>query len=230
MPHNRFYSPTELFLHEKITLTEREHQHAKVLRIHPQEEVEIVNGKGALAKGNVLEILKDKTQIEIFSSEKKERLSPSISLILPMMRLSKLEWIFEKGTEIGADRFILYTADFSEVKELSSSKEERLHFLMVSAMKQSGRLYLPSLEIVPSLEKLKMKEGAFFYGDPRAKNSLLLSKEERLNFITGPEKGFSEKELSFLKEKGEGTLLSPHVLRAETAPLVAVSLLSQLQL
>ncbi len=46
-----------------------------------------------------------------------------------------------------------------------------------------------------------------------------------VTFISGPERGFSDEELELLEGKAKGVRLSPYVLRAETAPIAAASIL-----
>jgi 16S rRNA U1498 N3-methylase RsmE len=53
----------------------------------------------------------------------------------------------------------------------------------------------------------------------------VLAPEERVIFVTGPEKGFSDKELKWLDNHGSGISLHKNILRAETAPIAAICLL-----
>jgi 16S rRNA (uracil1498-N3)-methyltransferase len=141
------------------------------------------------------------------------------------MRPSKLEWIIEKGTELGADCFFLYPAEKSQKENLSEHHLERLQNITISALKQSKRAYLPSIEKVDSLALLCAKEKNLFFGDVEGISHSNISFPSSLLFITGPESGFSKKELSLLREKGVSILLNQNVLRAETAPITALSIL-----
>jgi len=224
MPVDRFYCPHPFNEGALVNLEESEHHHARVMRIAVGEEVELVNGQGSLAQAKVATLDKRATTLEILKVETVSRPSREIILAIPMMRPNKLELIVEKGTELGADAFWLYTADHSEKSDLSNNQSERLRNLTISALKQSGRLFLPSLEILPSLDKI---EGFLLFGDtrPEAPNLLEVNGPSRIIFITGPEKGFSEREVVQLEKKGKGVRLNPYILRAETAPLAAVSVL-----
>ena len=57
---------------------------------------------------------------------------------------------------------------------------------------------------------------------------IVLDAEPRILFVSGPEKGFSPPEIELLRKMGQGVCLHRNILRAETAPLVALSRL-QLQ-
>ena len=99
--------------------------------------------------------------------------------------------------------------------------------MTISALKQSGRLYLPAIEILPRLEALFSHRARYLFGDTRPAPPLSPTKsEEPILFITGPEKGFSKREQSLLDQKAAGVRINPNILRAETAPLAALSILS----
>lgn len=231
MPVNRFYLKEDLTLHSTVVLKEAEHHHlAHVIRLRSGDTMELVNGQGSLAEGTILEVEKKSTSIKITSTTYAPDLFPQFSLAIPLMRPSKLEWIVEKGTELGACSFLFYTADHSEKEALSHNQLERLHTLIISALKQSGRRYLPSLEILPSLSDLFLKDAFLLFGDPHTHNQIPAPKEKKLTiFITGPERGFSSKEQSLLDTRAAKVSLSPHTLRAETAPIAAASILGRLQ-
>ena len=225
MPFDRFYLDDPLQQTREAHLESSELHHlAHVMRIKEGEEVELVNGRGTLAHAKVISIGKSRAELKIEKSTTLPSNPPQILLGIPILRPSKLEWIVEKGTELGVDAFLLFPARLSEKKEVSSSSLERLHTLMISAMKQSGRLFLPHLEILSSFTKLFDRETKVLFGDTR--NSKTIQKFEfPILFVTGPESGFSKEEHDLLDEKGIGIHLNENILRAETAPLAAASLL-----
>jgi 16S rRNA (uracil1498-N3)-methyltransferase len=229
MPADRFYVHGLLAKGSAVKLEESEHHHlSRVMRIGVGEEVEIVNGEGALAVAKVSSIDKHSTTLHVLHADTTPRSGRQIILAVPLMRPNKLELVIEKGTELGADAFWIYAADYSEKGELSPNQLERLRTLSISALKQSGRLFLPALELLPSLESV---HGHLLYGDTRP-NALSLAQiqlEHTTIFVTGPERGFSQRETELLEKKGRGVRLNPFTLRAETAPLAAVSILRQFQ-
>lgn len=223
MPSERFYIPVDL--EGVVTITGPEHHHlAHVMRIRIGEEVEIVNGKGFLAIAKLQETSKRDAKLQILSKTYTPIPAPRLKLAIPLMRPAKLELVIEKCTELGADGFFLYPAHFSEKDELSEHQFERLEHIAISAMKQCGRLDLPNIELVPFEELFKQK-ATLLFGDTR-KTNLPKKIEGEILFITGPEKGFSEKELKTLDEKAAGVALNQHILRAETAPIAATVIYS----
>lgn len=226
MPADRFYLDSDLSNATSLWMEGPEFHHlAHVMRLERGEEVELVNGRGVLAVGTLREVGKKGASIEISKWERQDEASFRILLAVPCMRASKLEWVVEKGTELGATSFLFYPAEYSEMKDLTSRQLERLHLLAIAALKQSGRLYLPSIEILKGIDSLFTKEAVFLFGDPSAQVSLDGELSSSVVFISGPERGFSNEERGLLKEKAKGVRLSPYVLRAETAPIAAASIL-----
>ncbi len=224
----RFYLEGPLTQALSATLKDTEHLHlSKVLRVREGEEIELVNGKGFLGRAKVTHIAKDQTSLEITSVEFSPPAPSQIILGLPFMRPSKLEWVLEKGTEIGADAFFLYPSDNSTQDSFSSHQIERFRNITISALKQCERLHLPHLEILPHLDSLLAKEADIFFGDTE-KNAPLLAGDsfKKILFITGPESGFSKGEAQQLKGRATGVRINQNILRAETAPIVALSLLN----
>ena len=80
------------------------------------------------------------------------------------------------------------------------------------------------------LSDLFLKSAFLLFGDPHTRNEIPAPKEKKLTiFITGPERGFSQKEQCLLDAHAAKVSLSPHTLRAETAPIAAASILGRLQ-
>ncbi len=230
MPAHRFFLDSP-FSQKTISLEGDEFHHLKnVMRARPGDLIEIVNGKGSLVHARLLEIQNNSALFEI--TQKIDEPPPSCPLILAQAftRPALLDWIIEKGTELGADEFWLFPGDQSEKKELSPRQLERLHTLTLSALKQCGRLYLPALHLKPPLSHWDKPQGTLLFGS-------LLPHEQPLQknypspviIAIGPEKGFSSHEETLLGTKlhATGVTLHRNILRAETAALCALSLLSQ---
>ncbi len=220
MPAERFF--TRCPLHETIHLDGPEFHHlVRVMRIRVGEEVELVDGKGALAKAKLVSIDKHKASLHVISCHCNPVDPPQIILAIPLMRPAKLELVIEKCTELGADAFWIYPAQHSDKEQLSSNQMERLSHICIAAMKQCGRLDLPAIEVLSHFSHLLQTKYPIYFGDtrPNAKRKIL---QTPLILITGPEKGFSESELKLLDQKAEGTRLHRYILRAETAPIAAL--------
>lgn len=223
----RFFLKEDFQNSKTVYLQEDEHHHlSKVMRVHEGDNIELVNGLGQLAEAEVVKIEKNKTLLQIKSLKTYKRDSQQITIAVAFMRPSKLEYIIEKATELGADRFILFPADLSTQDSLSNEKIQRLENIIISALKQCKRLFLPSLEIRLSLEEILTLKEKIYFGDLKEDHlSAIPELSDNTIFITGPESGFSKNENELLQKKAIGIRINPNVLRAETAPIVALSLL-----
>jgi 16S rRNA (uracil1498-N3)-methyltransferase len=205
-----------------------EHEHlAKVVRAAAGEEIELVDGRGHLATARIQAILRHETQLTLLAKSHQSPPPHPFTLVQGICRQNRLDLLLEKGTELGIDHFIFVPMDRSEKRPLSPERLERMRRITVSALKQCGRLYLPTISLLPSLSALKQL--SFFFGDidPSAKPLLELLPSPHRTFIVGPESGFSDKEHQWLKEHGTGVKLHPNILRCETAGMAAATIFGQ---
>ena len=155
----------------------------------------------------------------------------------------KLEWIIQKGTELGAFQFIPFISARSVVKwdeKKAVKKIERWQKIAKEAAEQSHRLKLPKVENPVNLKSLiKMGEDFDYkliafeeeakHGEASifAKTLSEMKRGQTLLFVFGPEGGLTELEVSSLSEHGfRACGLGPRILRSETAPLYALSAVS----
>ena len=232
MPEKRFFIKGPLTVYSLFELTGEEAQHFKVMRCREGDNVEVINGEGNLAQAKVNCIGKRTITLEILSIKTSSNPNFEIILAQAIPKINRLDTILEKSTELGVSKIILFPAEFSEKKELSPNQLQRIENILIAATKQCGRLYLPVLELKPSLDKwAKPKSDALYFGDvspnaPLFKNAW----DARTNnamFFVGPEQGLSEKEEKLLKGwDAKGVKLHSNILRTDTAPLTALSLIS----
>jgi 16S rRNA (uracil1498-N3)-methyltransferase len=215
MPASRFFIDADLSENDSLCLEGSEYHHLlHVMRHEKGEKVELVNGQGDLGIGHILELTKKHAVLKILEKTHQSDLSRRFLLAVPFMRMSKLEWIVEKGTELGASAFLFYRAQYCECEDIFPRQMERLRALTIGALKQSGRLHLPSIERLPDLTSLFIQDAVFLFGAPSAVHPLDLSRPGKtILFITD------------LNRHGQGICLGPHILRAETAPITAASVL-----
>lgn len=230
MPAETFYLNVDFVPGTRVCLTDQEHHHlSHVMRLRPGEEALLVNGRGSSARARIADIEKQLTTLEILSQTKTAPRPIQWIAAIPFLRPAKIEWVIEKGTELGADAFLLFRADHSEKDQFSEHQLERLRQITVVSLKQSGRLFLPSLEVLSHLDSVFQRKGQFLFGDIRPHAASIPERfEGPVIFISGPEKGFSEKEFQLLDQKGKGIRINPNTLRAETAPIAALSILGHM--
>ncbi|MBS0615444.1 MAG: 16S rRNA (uracil(1498)-N(3))-methyltransferase [Verrucomicrobia bacterium] len=229
MPVDRFFYPHSLKV-SAIVLEGDEYHHLSVMRIRPSEEIEIVNGEGEIAKALVQSMSKNSAELKIISHQLVSPPSYELILAQALTKPSNLEWIVEKGTELGATAFWLFPGDRSEKNSLSENQLKRLEHITISALKQSGRPFLPKIELKKPLQTWTKPKGALLFGSLSPSAPLLSKPSSPCIFVVGPEKGLSPEEINFLQQslQAQGVKLHDNTLRAETAALCALSQLSLL--
>ncbi|MCY3882065.1 MAG: RsmE family RNA methyltransferase [Chloroflexi bacterium] len=147
------------------------------------------------------------------------------------VRPNRMEWAIEKCVEAGVDVFRPITTErAARGQELSESRQERWQRIAIEAAEQCGRLYLPAVEPVATLDAaLEEWQGSLVVaspgGAPWAEVARGLPERVALAFAIGPEGGFSEAEVARAVEAGAVVAsLGPNTLRTETAAVVAVAL------
>lgn len=214
---------------DELILPKEEAQHAiKVLRLQEGNELRLVDGRGGLYKASVQGIDKKECKVRIEDEvqaygERPYRLTMAVA---PTKNDQRFEWFLEKATEMGVDRIIPLLSKRSEKTKI---KTERFHRILVAAMKQSNRAYLPELSEPMALEDLLLREEgsqgfiAHCYQEPERK---ALKDAYRIGsdaiVLIGPEGDFTPEEVDRAIESGyESVSLGKAVLRTETAAVAA---------
>lgn len=233
MPADRYYVDAPLEKGSFVPLEENEKHHLiSVMRGKVGDPIELVNGKGVLAYAKITKIDKRVVEATIEEVTAPQVFSFPIILCQAIPRMNRLDTIIEKGTELGMTELWLFPGEKSERVLLSEQQKKRFSSIAVSAMKQCGRLDLPLLRETPLLAKWKQEDLLYpaYFGDlsPEAPPFLEVWKKEKgILFFVGPEAGFSESERDFFHRHAvQGVHLHPHILRTDTASLVALSLIS----
>jgi 16S rRNA (uracil1498-N3)-methyltransferase len=220
-----FYDPSIDFQSKLHTLSEQESRHAcKVLRLQAGDPISMLNGKGMEFIGEIVEAHPKRCAVKINSTEVQEKENYGIHIaIAPTKIMDRMEWFLEKATEIGVTAITPLLCSNSERKQV---KEERLEKILVSAMKQSKRLFLPTLHPMTDFQTFigKYPRGLIahcYEGEKQTISQVI----EPLNFplLIGPEGDFSMQEVELAMKAGYKTItLGTNRLRTETAGLYAV--------
>ncbi len=203
----------------------------KVLRNKKNKKINLTDGKGNLYESKILNISKQKCEIELpkkIKSEKQKIISHIV--IAPTKSFSRIEWAVEKLTEIGINKISFIYTNNSERREL---KVERLQKKSISAMKQSKSVFKPVIENIISLNNLLEKYEKYenkFVADIKSKKTLNKIKTEGNSiFLIGPEGDFTTEEMKKISINGFTKItLGNKVLRTETAAIMAGYLIKNL--
>lgn len=186
----------------------------------------------------ILKISDEVINLEVI--DESPSLEPDIDLVLyqAVPKLDKLELIVQKATELGAVRIVpVMTArcvSRPDSKQFAK-KRERLERIAFEAAKQSGRGIIPEVMDIITLDECidQMKEldlGLICYekgGKPL--NSFDYPKGGKIGVLIGSEGGFDEKEAKMCADAGISPVwLGARILRCETAPISAISIIMNL--
>jgi len=165
-----------------------------------------------------------------------------ITICSGLIKADKYEWMLQKSTELGASAFIAVGMDRSVVKlneSKLSKKIERWKKIIKEAAEQSYRLVIPTVSYQPSIKEVLYDSEQYDYiliaYEDAAKNGETsnfktlvqnFKKNDRILIIFGPEGGLSENEITLTESMSEQIGLGARILRAETAPLYALSAIS----
>jgi 16S rRNA (uracil1498-N3)-methyltransferase len=162
---------------------------------------------------------------------------PHITVLLPLIKGDRMDTALEKLVEVGVDSILVWPAQRSVVKLESDRRASRIakyEAALAAAARQSGRAAIPTVRWMDTLAlaiSSSANTDARLVLDPTSDTPLdrALAHGDRVAFCSGPEGGLAPAELEQLIAAGfSGVSLGPRVLRAETAPVAAVSIVRAL--
>jgi len=221
-----FYTPE--LSGNTYTLDETESKHCvRVLRLEKGDEITLVDGRGGFFSAEISDPNPKRCVVNVTKSELNfgQRNFQVHLAIAPTKNMDRIEWFLEKATEIGVSRVTPLLCRHSERKEI---KHDRLEKVMISAMKQSLKAYLPQLDELTKFNEFVHQpfEGQKFIAHCEEqhrellKNALIPNKSYLI--LIGPEGDFSPEEIEMAIAAGFVPVsLGDSRLRTETAGVVA---------
>lgn len=228
-----FYVPDAAHASE---LPDDEAVHAvRVLRMTVGDEMMLMDGEGTFYRAQVTLASQKHCLYEIVESLPQERQwQGHIHLaIAPTKLMDRIEWMTEKVVEVGIDELSFLDCQFSERRSLKLSRIEKI---VVSAVKQSRKAYMPQLNDLESFKAFVKRHStgcryiAHCYDELERVNLFdELRKggaDEDAVVLIGPEGDFSIDEVRMAVEAGFVSVdLGKSRLRTETAGLSAVMMM-----
>lgn len=229
-----FYAPPSALHGSTLKLPDDEARHAtRVLRKQAGDEIVVVDGEGHWHRVRLDRVGRDRAAGTVLETregvgEPSYELTVGIGLL---KNTNRFETFMEKAVELGVRRIVpLLTAR----TEKESLKERRARNILIAAMKQCGRSWLPTLTAPQPLFDLASEDTydrAFIcHGQDADVPSLAEAlaaealPEARLLVLVGPEGGFTEQEVEQMRtEGGQIVHLGARRLRTETAGIVAAT-------
>ncbi|MEX0823123.1 MAG: RsmE family RNA methyltransferase [Balneolaceae bacterium] len=198
---------------------------AKVLRYGTGDELFVTDGEGTQYRTVIREIEKNEIILDQVDKITEEREVPNIQLFLGVIKKrDRLEFAVEKAVELGVNEIVLFKGRHS-VKE--NVRMDRIEAAILSAMKQSLRVYLPGVSMFSSLKdaiEKKAGDSELILADETSRQTTIrVNPFERYALIVGPEGGISASERATLEKLNAKVYsLGAKRLRAETAAITMV--------
>ncbi|GAB2837002.1 RsmE family RNA methyltransferase [Ferruginibacter profundus] len=220
----------------EVVLDEDTSKHVvQVLRMKIGEQLQLTNGKGNLFTAEITGDNRKKCAVTVIKKSGIANHKPAISIAISLVKNNtRFEWFLEKATEIGVTEIIPLIC---ERTEKTAFKFDRMKSILVSAMLQSQQTWLPVLHEPVKFATLisKSQQEQKFIAHCEDENNKVSLAAQLLNSATskliliGPEGDFTREEIeTALKNNFVPVALGDTRLRAETAGIVAATLLVQL--
>lgn len=198
----------------------------KVLRLQKGDPIVLIDGKGGFYECVISQPDQKKCKVEVVNKILDYQ-KPGFKLhiaVAPTKNIDRLEWFLEKATEIGISEITPLLCRYSERKVVKLDRMERI---VVAAMKQSQKAYLPTINELTSITDFLAEERdgykAIAHCYELDKQTLKSSYGGGdVTILIGPEGDFSEDEVALAIQKGYLPVsLGDSRLRTETAAVVA---------
>ncbi len=234
---SRIFIQAALAPHLLITLDEKpSHYLSKVLRLKPTAQLIVFNGDGNQYHAVIEEVNKKTVSIRTSDCDSIDNESPlSIHLGIAISKGDRMDWVMQKATELGVTSITPLTTERTEVKLKGERLEKKLQHwqqVAISACEQCGRNKVPTVNALSTIDdwvttiEADTKRVLHHRTDQALDASLSISSAA---LLIGPEGGLSEGEINSAKQQGfEALRMGPRVLRTETAPLAAITLLQHI--
>ncbi len=236
---HRFFVPASWLEKEKVTITGRlVHRLRNVLRLKAGDHIILLDNSGWEHQTEITSVSSQRIEGQVVhkglaTGEPRTK----ITLYQALLKLTKFEWVLQKGTELGLVGLVPMISErciIGSLEDISKTKMERWWRILMEAAEQSRRGRLPNLRAA-MMFSVACEEAArggltlIPWEEEREQSlgSILRAAEQppfSINLFIGPEGGFTSQELAQAQRYGAVPItLGPRILRAETAGLVAAT-------
>ena len=230
MPVPYFYEPNLISGNTSFTLSETSSKHCiQVLRMQENDRIDLTNGKGFLFEASIQVPHKKNTIVAIVSEKKFPALSQNLILGIALLKnATRLEWLFEKATEMGVTAIIPMLCERTIFEKF---KMDRMQNIVQSAMIQSQQTWLPQIATSVKFKEViatqKNTQKLIAHCETGIKMDIKkIQAAQDCILLIGPEGDFSPTEIALaLEQDYQAIHLGPTRLRTETAGLYAISIL-----
>ncbi|WP_161534108.1 16S rRNA (uracil(1498)-N(3))-methyltransferase [Neisseria meningitidis] len=234
----RFHLPENLSVGQTVALPDHIVRHLNVLRVRPNENITLFDGKGKAHAARLTVLEKRRAEAEILHEDTTDNESPlNITLIQSISSGDRMDFTLQKSVELGVTAIQPVISERCIVRldgERAAKRLARWQEIVISACEQSGRNTVPPvLPIIgyrEALDKMPSESTKLIMSINRARKlGDIRQPSGAIVFMVGPEGGWTEQEEQQAFEAGfQAVTLGKRILRTETAPLAALAAMQTL--
>ena len=231
----RFFMQADLTVNTQVELTETVFHHwIKVLRAKVGEVATLFNGQGGEYQVTLVEIYKKSANISVDSFNPRDR-TPIFNTLLGqvMSKGDRMDYVIQKAVELGVSNIQLLTSERCEMRlkyERDQKKIEHWQGIAIAACEQCGMNRVPQILAPISLQDWlasDLPSTKLVLAPNKEQIDVLANTTTDIALLIGPEGGLSDAEISSSNQAGFiNWCIGNRVLRTETAPIVALSILN----
>ena len=239
----RFYCPLPLVAGQVVDLPPTAARHVQVLRMQPGHALTLFNGEGGEFSAEVQHMGRSDVRVVVGEHRDVEcEAALQVHLAVSMPANERMDWLVEKATELGVHRITPLMTERSVIRltgERAEKKQAHWQAVAASASEQCGRNRVPVIDMPERLDAWLARQSAqadvvhgvlSLHASTQPLNALregAAAMAKSWVLLNGPEGGLTDTEDKAARAKGFVALsLGERVLRAETAALGALALLS----
>ncbi|HEZ0939455.1 TPA: 16S rRNA (uracil(1498)-N(3))-methyltransferase [Neisseria meningitidis] len=234
----RFHLPENLSVGQTVALPDNIVRHLNVLRVRPNENITLFDGKGKAHTARLTVLEKRRAEAEILHEDTTDNESPlNITLIQSISSGDRMDFTLQKSVELGVTAIQPVISERCIVRldgERAAKRLARWQEIVISACEQSGRNTVPPvLPIIgyrEALDKMPSESTKLIMSINRARKlGDIHHPSGAIVFMVGPEGGWTEQEEQQAFDAGfQAVTLGKRILRTETAALAALAAMQTL--
>jgi len=239
----RFYCPLPLVSGQVVDLPPTAARHVQVLRMQPGHSLTLFNGQGGQFSAEVQHMGRSDVRVVVGAHSDMEcEAAVQVHLAVGMPANERMDWLVEKATELGVHRITPLMTERSVIRltgERAEKKQAHWQAVAASASEQCGRNRVPFIDVPERLDAWLACQTAHsdvvrgvlsLHATTQPLTTLrsgAAATAKTWVLLNGPEGGLTDAEDAAARAKDFKALsLGERVLRAETAALGALALLS----
>lgn len=231
-----FFTDEEISQNTYIIENENAHHISKSLRMKKGESLTLVTPLQTQHECVIENVSFDRVEVSITQSKPCEN-EPNVAITLyqALPKGDKMEYIIQKSVELGVSKIVpvISARCISRPDKKSLEKKQiRWQKIAAEAASQSRRGIIPTVEQTVSFEQALKASSSnernilFYECDGESVKSIVDDSLSSIGIFIGSEGGFEEKEVEAAEKSGAYiATLGKRILRAETAPLAAISVI-----